>query len=117
MDEMPEPRLPNDFSVTVLDESGTVTVRCEGELDIAVTKMIEDAVVAVLRSKPNEMVLDWRGISFMDSSGIRLLMQVVLLCRRSGVDMTWSLSEAARKTLDLVGIHDALLQEYAAGRS
>jgi anti-anti-sigma regulatory factor len=51
----------------------------------------------------------------MDSSGIRLLLQIVSLCRDAGVDLTWSLGEAARKTLDLVGVHDALLRDYAAG--
>ena len=111
---MPDAPLPNEFTIVVSDEDGRVTVRCEGELDIAVTTAVRDAVIAVLRGEPDDMALDWTGVTFMDSSGIRLLLQILLLCREHGVDLTWTLSDAARKTLDLVGIHDALLREYAA---
>lgn len=112
---MSDAQSPNEFTVVVSDDEGRVTVRCEGELDIAVTTAVRDAVIAVLRGEPDDVTLDWSGVTFMDSSGIRLLLQVVLLCRDHGVDLRWALSDAARKTLDLVGIHDALLREYAAG--
>jgi len=112
---MPELRMPDDFSVRVSDGGDAITIRCEGELDIAVTSMVRDAVLAVLRGTPNEIALDWTGVTFMDSSGIRLLLQTMLLCRDHGVELTWSLSDAARKTLDLVGIHDALLTDHASG--
>jgi anti-anti-sigma factor len=112
---MPEPKLPNEFEIAVSDADGTVTIRCAGELDIAVMAMVMDAVQALLRRPPKEIALDWTGLTFMDSSGIRVLMRTLALCRDNHVDLTWALSEAARKTLDMVGIHDALLREYVAG--
>ena len=54
-------------------------------------------------------------MTFKDLSGIRLLLQTMLLCGDHGVDLTWSLSGGARETLDLVGIHDALLKDDASG--
>jgi anti-anti-sigma factor len=113
---MPEPELPEDFEIVVSDDHGTVTIRCAGELDIAFTTTVMDTVQAILRRRPTAMALDWTGLTFMDSSGIRVLMRTMALCRDSGVDLTWSLSDAARKTLDLVGIHDALLHDLAGSQ-
>jgi len=114
---MPEPKLPEEFEIAVSDDNGKVTIRCAGELDIAVMTMVMDAVQAILRRPPKEIALDWTGLSFMDSSGIRVLMRTLALCRDSRIDLTWALSEAARKTLDMVGIHDALLRQYVSGGS
>jgi anti-anti-sigma factor len=109
------PKVPTDFTVDVTDEGGVFRLRCAGELDIAAAPLVQDALQALVEQQPREVMLDWTGLTFMDSSGIRILFQTLALCRNKNIDLTWALGDTARKTLDRVGIHDALLRDYSAG--
>lgn len=106
----------SDFSIDVVEEGGAIFLRCSGELDIAAAPLVEDALRAIIERAPAALVLDWTGLTFMDSTGIRLLLETFTLCRDANVDLTWMMSDVARRTLDLVGIHDALLRDYGSGR-
>jgi anti-sigma B factor antagonist len=112
---MSNKRLPNDFSIEMVEEGSVLRLRCGGELDIAAAPLVEEALNAVLERAVREILLDWSGITFMDSTGIRLLLKTLALCRNKNVDLTWALSDAVRRTLDRVGIHDTLLRDYSAG--
>jgi anti-anti-sigma factor len=105
----------NEFAIEVVDEqSGGLRLRCTGELDIAAAPLVEEALHSIIDRRPASLVLDWSQLTFMDSTGIRLLLETLTLCRSANVDLTWTMSDVARRTLDLVGIHDALLREYAS---
>ena len=104
-----------DFSIDVVEEDGVVRLHCAGELDIAAAPLVEEALRAIVDRAPPALVLDWTGLTFMDSTGIRLLLETLTLCRNADVDLTWDLSDVARRTLDLVGIHDALLRDFGSG--
>ena len=108
---------PEHFSVELEHSEASTILRCTGELDFAASPDFKDALHDALAEKPIELTLDWSGLTFMDSTGIRLLLDTLLRCRNAGIDLSWSLSTAARRTLDLVGIHDALLRNYAEGES
>jgi anti-sigma B factor antagonist len=63
------------FAVDVTRAGDTVTVRPSGELDIATVPRLSDALQG---SQPYErLVLDLRGLSFIDSSGLRLVLMEV----------------------------------------
>jgi anti-sigma B factor antagonist len=60
-----------------LDRSGdTLTVTPIGELDIATVPRVADALAAAKRPY-GRLVLDLRGLSFIDSSGLRLVLMEV----------------------------------------
>src|ERR1043165_7397082 len=101
-----------EFELAVVDEESGVRIRCAGELDIAAAPLVDEALRAVVERSPKLLTLDWTGLTFMDSTGIRLLLDALALCRSENVDLVWQLSDVARRTLDLVGIHDALLRDY-----
>jgi anti-sigma B factor antagonist len=64
------------FQVEVERSDNTVTVIPTGELDIATVPRLADALAAAER--PYErLVLDLRGLSFIDSSGLRLVLMEV----------------------------------------
>ena len=107
--------LHGDFLIDVIEETGAVRLLCAGELDIAAAPLVEDALRAIIDRRPAALVLDWTGLTFMDSTGIRLLLETLSLCRNGNVDLTWAMSDFARRTLDLVGIHDALLRDFSSG--
>jgi anti-sigma B factor antagonist len=52
-----------------------VTLALEGELDISTCPMVRDRVEAWRRAEP-ELRLDLSGISFIDSQGLHLLLEV-----------------------------------------
>jgi anti-sigma B factor antagonist len=55
-------------------EDNVVLVPLEGEIDIASVGAVEERIVAAERGKPAELVIDVRRVSFMDSSGLRVLL-------------------------------------------
>ena len=88
-------------------------IECQGELDIATAPDVETIVRGLVGHGAARVRLDWSGLTFMDSTGIRLLLEVVALCREQKVDLTWDLGPNAQRALDAVGIDDELLASYA----
>jgi len=60
-----------DFDLTVAPEPGRTRVTLRGELDLGSAGRLEQA----LREEAGPVVLDLRGLTFMDSTGIRLLLE------------------------------------------
>lgn len=90
-----------------------VTVLCSGELDIATAPDVDRVIADAMKSDgPRLVCLDWSGLTFMDSTGIRLLLTTVRRCKEAGLDLIWRLSPQAQRALDAVGIHDELLRSY-----
>jgi anti-sigma B factor antagonist len=56
------------------DPDGTARVVVQGELDLAAAPMLRDALDG-LRRDARSTVLDLRGLTFMDSSGLRVLLE------------------------------------------
>jgi anti-anti-sigma factor len=88
-------------------------IECKGELDIATAPEVEDIARGLVDQGASRLRLDWSGLTFMDSTGIRLLLEIVALCRDRKVDVSWDLGPNAQRALDAVGIHDELLRSYA----
>lgn len=94
---------------TVSRADGTVTVRFEGELDMTAA----DAAAAVLREAgagaPRAVVVDLQGLTFMDSTGVRLLIDAYR--RSSGAGHAFAVRDGAgpaRRVLRLVQLDGVL---------
>jgi anti-anti-sigma factor len=61
-------------------EDGRAQLTLVGELDIATTPRLEQAIDAALKDAPAELVVDLRQLSFLDSSGLR---QFIVLADRA----------------------------------
>ena len=68
MAELEEPA----FSIDVAQLNGRTVLELNGELDLATAPELEDVLHARLRTGES-LVLDLRGLEFMDSSGVRAL--------------------------------------------
>lgn len=105
--------MSSHFAVSADRTDEAVTIVCSGELDVATAPDVERAIgEAVLPDAPKLIRLDWSGLTFMDSTGIRLLLSTVRRCKEAGFELVWSLSPPAQRALDAVGIHDELLRTY-----
>ena len=101
------------FTVSAERTDEMVIISCSGELDIATAPDVEREIgKAVTPDAPKLIRLDWSGLTFMDSTGIRLLLTTVRLCKEAGFELVWDLSPPAQRALDAVGIHDELLRTY-----
>lgn len=75
--------------VTCTEEGRTLTVRLEGEVDHhAARRLMEDLGRRVDAALPRYMVLDLGGVSFMDSSGIAVVLRTWRRMEQIGGAMT-----------------------------
>ncbi len=92
---------------------GRLTVRFCGELDHAAAAGAMYALTeAAQEYLPRTCVLDLSGLTFMDSSGVALLLRAKKLLSRSGASLTvQSPPEQARRVLELAGLGAMLVQQ------
>jgi anti-anti-sigma factor len=68
--------------IDVQDRDGVVVVALSGELDISGTAQVEATFREAETTGPAVMVLDLRGLTFMDSSGLRLVLEADMRARQ-----------------------------------
>ena len=61
------------FALQDVPERGGVRLELEGELDILATRQVRERVAAYVGDGFGRIVLDLRGLTFIDSTGMRLL--------------------------------------------
>jgi anti-sigma B factor antagonist len=99
-----------DFEIVERGESPRVTLAVAGELDLSTAAELSERVGARLEDGVRELRLDLRSLSFMDSSGLRLLIELSNRARRE----EWTLrllaprEEAAALVLRATGADRAL---------
>jgi len=65
-------------------DAGVTTLMFTGDLDIATLVEAEDAVAAAEREAPDVLVVDLSALAFLDSSGVRLVLQHEARARAAG---------------------------------
>jgi anti-sigma B factor antagonist/stage II sporulation protein AA (anti-sigma F factor antagonist) len=71
----------NQLKIDVREGLDATTVTLEGDLDIASSARFEEAVAALGETA---LVVDLRGLSFIDSSGLRSLLAANERCQSTG---------------------------------
>lgn len=97
------------FEVEVRLDGAGVRVAPHGEIDIATADRLQARIAELLAGGCTRLVLDLEGVRFMDSTGIRLLVELT----RSARDDHWELAvirvpHAVRRVLELSGVLDAV---------
>ena len=86
-----------------------VVFHLEGELDLATAPGLGRALASALDERPSQLVLDLAGLTFLDSSGARVLVTTARRARDEGCAFVLrSPSASIMKMLRLVGL-DRLL--------
>ena len=65
-------------------EGDSVRVSLRGELDLSTAESAEQAVRTAENGRPRRLVLDLSGLTFMDSTGLRLILQADRRWRSNG---------------------------------
>jgi len=93
-----------DFSVTRRSAGEAVVVVPEGEIDLATVDSVR-AEIEAARDEAKLVVLDLRRVSFIDSAGIRLVLEGTRALAAAGGEMVVVLGPVeVRRVFGLVGL-------------
>jgi anti-sigma B factor antagonist len=100
-------------------EPGRLVLEVTGEVDLANCDGLESAVAAVFAApeRPGALVLDLAEVSFLDSSGLRVVLSAAGLARTGGVDLSVIPSPAVARVFELAGIRPDTLKVEEAGQA
>lgn len=102
-------RSSDGLQVDIAPDRERVRVRVAGEIDLATAAEIEQPVLELLDSGFREIVLDLRGVTFMDSSGIRVLVSAHQHAETLGARLSIVVGGSRiRQALELSGALDYL---------
>jgi len=96
----------DNLTVDVTVESGDISVvRVAGEIDVATADSVRAAIAATMDHRPTRLVIDMESVSFMDSSGIAVLLEAAqqadsVVIRRP--------SNAVRRVIETTGLSEVL---------
>jgi anti-anti-sigma factor len=83
------------------DPSGVLTLSIAGELDLASIESVHEAIDEVLNGEPERVVFDLGGLTFMDSSGIAMMLQV---SKRVGSIEVRNVTPIVRRVIEATGL-------------
>ena len=72
------------LETTVTSDGDAVTIAFRGELDISRAEEVERELERVETDGPGLVVIDLRGLDFLDSTGLRLILGADSRARRDG---------------------------------
>ena len=87
--------------------AGTDTLALTGELDIDSASKLEEAVREVCASGTG-LVIDLRKVTFMDSTGLRVLIVAGALCEEMGHELRIIPGEDIQRILEITGLDRVL---------
>lgn len=92
--------------ITVNSQAGSATITLSGEIDHhGARAMMEQLEDAIARTLPLHLTLDLSGVTFMDSSGIAVLMRALRQTRQLGGSLrVTAIPTQARRVLDAAGV-------------
>jgi anti-sigma B factor antagonist len=79
---------PEPFRIERLAVRGCVLVAPIGELDLATAGPLHDLLTELTADEPDVFVLDLSRLSFMDCSGLRVVLETQLRARHAGLPLS-----------------------------
>lgn len=93
------------FEVGVEEDGTTTVIRVAGELDLATSPALREACDTAIERKSETVRLDLSGVSFLDSTGISVLVQThKQLDAQGGALVLYGLRDQIRRVLDVAGL-------------
>jgi anti-anti-sigma factor len=92
------------LTITSAVENGAVSIALEGELDLAGARQMEESLAAAEREGPTRLVVDLERLAFIDSTGLRLLLQADARARECGYELVLRPGEpAVQRAFEVTG--------------
>jgi len=98
-----------NFAVGLEQDDGVATLRLSGELDIAVIERLREVRDRALADGPASLVIDLSEVEFIDSSGLKFLLESDRLLRPSACELSLRRpGPAAMKVFSITGVDQHL---------
>jgi anti-sigma B factor antagonist len=103
----PDPERPPPFSVATTTLSGAPCVCARGELDVATVSVLAEPLEQLIRESAGVLVVDLCDVSFLDSTGISVLVRARALLGRGDRELLLVCPPGPlRRVLELTGVAD-----------
>ena len=90
-------------------DAGVVRIALSGDLDVASAESVEQRLIELEGGGADRVILDLRGLDFIDSTGLSLLINADRRGRQAGRQVTIvSGTGAPRRILETTGLHGRL---------
>ena len=88
------------MQIAMTPGSDRYVLTVSGEVDLATSPQLDAAIIGAIESETSSLVIDLTDVSFMDSSGLGVIVRGLKRCRES------------EKDLDLVITNDRVLKVF-----
>jgi anti-anti-sigma factor len=96
------------MEITKTQENGKITITVEGKIGTNTSQQFQETLLPAL-DEANEVVLDFSGVAYIASAGLRvLLMGHKTASSKNGSMMLINVSEEVMEVLDMTGFSDML---------
>lgn len=96
-----------ELDVTVRKVDGTAVVAVAGEIDVYTSPLLQERLVEVLRDGFPSIVLDLSAVTFLDSTGLGVLITALKRCRSADGDLVLVTAQPnVLKVLEITGLND-----------
>jgi anti-sigma B factor antagonist len=104
-DSQPWPPEAEPFRCEVSPEQDTVRLRLIGELDLATAPILETRITELREAGYRHILLDLRGLLFIDSTGLHVILRHDAEARRDGFSLALlSGSPEVQRVFDIAGV-------------
>jgi anti-sigma B factor antagonist len=105
---MAHPMQDLGFDMEVERTDDRACVRLAGEFDLACKGAFEQEMAALASERLGELVVDLSGLSFIDSCGLRLLVELLDRSRREGFEFRLIPGPRVQSLFELTGLDQVL---------
>jgi anti-sigma B factor antagonist len=105
------------LNVQCTKDGGTQTIMCAGEIDVSTSDMLAEAISWAFTADLEELHIDLRGVTFLDSTGISCMVQAWRRCDRLGKQLTVNVLPGSlpERLLELAGVSGLWVVNTPAG--
>jgi anti-sigma B factor antagonist len=97
------------LSISSAVEAGIAELRLDGELDLASAPELERRLAELERQRPDRLIVDLTALSFLDSTGLRVLLQAEARASERGSELVLRPGEASvQRIFDVTGALEVL---------
>jgi anti-sigma B factor antagonist len=97
------------MKITVRDEGETKVVMMDGKLDTNTTPAAESEITVLLDGGASKLLINFEQVSYISSSGLRLLLATAKRLKGSGGDLkVCSLNDMATEVFEISGFSSIL---------
>jgi anti-sigma B factor antagonist len=100
---------PGTLVISSVVEDGAASIALAGELDLAGARQLEARLDEIERENPARLVVDLGSLAFIDSTGLRLLLQADARARERGCELLLRRGEpSVQRVFEVTGALDVL---------